>query len=230
MRRAAWKRGEQYETGKYPEEEELSPQGYIESACSGDWIKRNILLGRFALHHFDYYFVSSVVRTEQSAIAMNLPDALWQEDPRLNERNRGRVRGLHKQQHRALYPESYRQMLAEPLGWTPPGGQSMLDVVEQLTDFYEDIKLTGSVLVAGHRDSMWAFMKPVEGLSNEELAAVNTDEIRNGQIWHYTSIDPATGRQAPQLMWKYSIDPMHPETATGWQVLPNIARYYKQVA
>lgn len=229
-RRGAWRRGEPFKTDKLPEEEGLTPHGYIEGPYSGEFVREEVI-GKLALHHFDYYFVSSVLRAEQSAGVMDLPDALWQEDPRLNERNRGLVRGLRKEQHKQRYPESYEQMVSDPLHWTPPGGNSILDVAELQTDFLEDIKyIARSAIVVGHRDSMWASMMPLEGLNEAELAAVNTDDIHNGQIWHYTSIHPETGWQAPQLMWKRSIDPIHPETDTGWQTLPNVVRQYAKIA
>jgi broad specificity phosphatase PhoE len=229
VRRAAWRRGESYETDKTPEEEGITPQGERESVRGGQFIQREIL-GRYALKYFDYFFVSKSPRSEQSAVAMDLPDAFWQEDPRLNERDRGLIRGLRKEQHRALYPESYAQMLADPLHWVPPGGKSMMDMADMLADFYEDIRNVKSAIIVGHRDSMWAFAKMVEGLSDEAFAAYDTESISNGQIWHYTSLDPATGKRAPQLMWKYVVDPMHPETSAGWQILPHIAERYNLAA
>jgi hypothetical protein len=99
-----------------------------------------------------------------------------------------------------------------------------------LADYYEDIRNVKSAIVVGHRDSMWAFAKIIEGLSDDEFAAYDTEGIGNAQVWHYTSLDPATGQQAPQLMWKYSVDPVHPEAATGWQILPHIAERLEHVA
>jgi bisphosphoglycerate-dependent phosphoglycerate mutase len=230
-RREAWQRGEPFIATKLPEHEELIPDGYIENEAGGNWINRNILLGQYALRHFDYYICSSVLRAEQAAIALDLPDALWQEDPRLDERNRGDIRGLRKQEHKAQYPDSYDQMITDPLHWLPPHGETIMDLVEKQTDFYQDLEMMArTAIIVGHRDTMWASMAPLEGLSETELAKVNTNNIHNGQIWHYTSIDPKTGWQAPQLMWKFVVDPLHPETASGWQVLPNIVQQYVQVA
>ncbi len=179
-------------------------------------------MGGFAIKAFRASFVSSVLRTEQSALAMELPNSLWQEDPRLNERNRGLVKGKTKNQHQTEFPSSYQQMLTDPVAWRPPQGESILDVAEKLTDFYLDIQKTSSVIVAGHRDSMWAFMKPIESLSVEQLGVVNTDDIENGQIWHYTSIDPNTGEQAPKLLWKQSINPNLDSHPSKWQRIDNI--------
>lgn len=219
VRRKAWQQGKTFLTNKIPEEEELTLLGYEQSAISGEWIKNNILLGGFAIKAFKASFVSSVLRTEQSALAMDLPNSLWQEDPRLNERNRGLIKGITKNQHQTDFPASYQQMINDPIAWCPPEGESIIDVANKLTDFYLDIQITSSVIVAGHRDSMWAFMKPVEGLSYEQLRQVDTDKIDNGQIWHYTSIDPNTGEQAPKLLWKQSINPSLESQPTNWQKL-----------
>lgn len=234
-RRATWRRGEPYETNKTPDEEGLTARGFAEGAAGGKWLTRNILLGGVALGRFDLHYVAAVLRNQQSAGAMNLSGAVWQEDVlnRLYERNRGRVRGLTAAQHKDLYSESYAQMLADRLHWIPPGGQSILDVCENWTSFYKDIqdmRNVRSVIVVGNRDSMWASMKPLEGLSDEELDTIDTDSIHNGQIWYYTSLNPVTKQHAPQLMWKYTVDPMHPETSTGWQILPRIAERFEYVA
>jgi hypothetical protein len=114
-------------------------------------------------------------------------------------------------------------MKADPLHWIPPSGESMLDVAERFRRFYLDISFLRSAIVIGHRDQMWGAMQPLEGLSEDELLAVDTDKIVNGGIIHYTSLDPVTGEQAPTIMWKRSVDPMHPETSAGWQVLPHVA-------
>lgn len=219
VRREAWRRGQPLVSSKSPEDEELTARGYEQSEASGAWLNKHLLLGGWALQSFDLCYVSSVLRTEQAALAMNLHDALWQEDERLNERNRGLVRGLTKEQHNLQFPKSYKDMLSDPLHWTPPGGESILDVISKLSDFYEDMHSVRSIVASGHRDSMWASMAPLEGLDVQALAQINTGEITNGQIWHYTSIDPQTGRQAAKLMWKRIINPLSPEPSIGWQIL-----------
>lgn len=219
VRREAWRQGLPYQTDKTPENEVLTELGFTQSAKSGEWINKNLLLGGFAISAFELSFVSSVIRTEQSAIAMNLFNCLWQEDPRLNERNRGQITGIDKNQHQQLFPNSYKQMLDDPIGWVPPGGESILDVSYKLTSFYEDIKTASSVIIAGHRDSMWASMIPIEGLTKKELAKVDTNKIDNGQIWHYTSVNPNTKQQAPKLMWKRSYNPNQPDNNGDWMKL-----------
>lgn len=224
-RRDAWKRGEQYVSIKRPEDEALTSLG-IEQSRQASLLIAQQILGQYALKGFDGYFVSMSLRSLQSAVAMEFTDAPWQGDERLNERNRGRIRGLRPYQHQKLFPESYEKMQTDPLHWIPPGGNSVLDVSELWRSFYADIQSLRSAIVVGHRDQIWAAQQPLERLGYDELLAVNTDLICNGRVDHYTSINPETGEQEPDLLWKRSFFPMHPDMQTGWQILPNVAAYY----
>lgn len=225
VRRAAWKRGEPYVSLKKPEDEEITTNGIGQSRLAKQWIGRHIL-DRYAIKSFDGYFVSLSPRSVQTAIAMGFENVIWLGDERLNERNRGYVRGLKPEQHRELFPESYKQMKADPLHWVPPGGESIIDVMKRWRSFHDDIRDLRNVIIIGHRDQMWAAQQPLEHLSDSELLAVNTDNFSNGYIMDYSSISPETGKQAPGLIWKYEVNPMQPETSPGWQILPHVAERY----
>lgn len=222
VRRAAWKRGEEVISTKHPDDEELTAKGIGQSRQAGLWIAKHIL-EHYGLKRFDSYLVSMSLRSVQSAVAMDFKDILWLGDERLNERNRGLIRGLKPEQHRARFPDSYETMKSDPLYWVPPGGNSISEVAGLWHSFYDDIKdALESIIIVGHRDQIWAAQQPLEHLSDKELLAINTNNIHNSQIIHYTSLDPDTGQQAPELMWKRSVDPMQPETSAGWQILPNV--------
>lgn len=229
-RRAAWRRGETARTTKMPEHEVITPEGERCAPIIGRWIVKNIL-ERHGLPGFDGYFVSTALRSLQSAVALGLADAVWQADEQLDERNRGQVRGLHPEVHRQRFPNSYRQMKEDPVHWVPPGGNAIVPhLVDKFTAFYDDIRDMRSVIIVGHRDQFWAAMKPLEILSDSELAAVDTDLIVNGYVTHYARSNPQTGQLAPALMWKFSVDPLQPEGSTGWEVLPNVAKRYDLAA
>lgn len=218
VRRAAWRRGESFTSTKHPEEEELTDRGAEQSRLAGAWIARHIL-EKYALTRFDGYFVSLSRRSLQSAVAMGFEDAVWLGDERLNERNRGLIRGLKAEQHRAQFPGSYERMQTDPLHWVPPGGESIAGVAERWSSFQSDIRSLHSVLIVGHRDQMWAAMQPLEHLSDRQLLAVDTDQIGNAQVIHYMAADPQPGRQTDGFAWKCSVNPVHPETSEGWQRL-----------
>jgi broad specificity phosphatase PhoE len=221
VRRAAWKSGSVIPAAKNPEHEELTVRGEEQSRRAGTWIAKNII-DVYGIEFFDGCFVSSALRSEQSAIAMDLPIAVWQDDKNLDERNRGKVRGLRAEEHKHLFPESYMEMNSSPLHWTPPEGESIIQVAAKARKFLDDIEGNRTVLAVTHRDWMWAAMQPLEGLSQEELLLVDTNQIHNAQVVHYTSIDPDSGEQAPALLWKRSVDPMRPDEAVSWKYIGNL--------
>lgn len=224
VRRAAWRRGEMVRAAKMPEEEEITALGVRQCHQAGQWIAKHILQ-RYSLPGFDGYFVSSALRSLQSAVAMDLDGAVWQTDERLDERNRGHIRGLLPAEHKYYFPESFEQMKTDPLHWSPPGGETMMEVVDKCTEIYECISNLRSVIIVAHRDTTWAFKSFIEHLNDIEMAAVDTEIIGNACTLHYTSINPKTSQQLSELTWSYFINPTMPETATGWQMLPNATSY-----
>ncbi len=222
-RRAAWARGETVTATKPPELEEITDLGVEQCRQAGLWIQKHIIEA-YGLPGFDGCYVSSAIRSEQSAIALDLPIAVWQDDNCLDERNRGSIRGMHPAKHKQLHPESYEQMKSDPLRWVPPDGESMMAVVERAGQFMENVEGSRNVLAVTHRDWMWAAGLLLERLTEEEFLAVNTDEIHNGQILVYSTIDPISHVQADGRMWKLSVDPMEPESSEGWQAIDARAR------
>ncbi|HET6924579.1 MAG TPA: histidine phosphatase family protein, partial [Candidatus Saccharimonadales bacterium] len=139
VRRAAFKRGEPYQSTKTPQDEEITAHGIAECHSTGLWIKKHIIQA-YGLRGFDGCYVSSAIRTEQSAVALELPIAVWQEDHDLDERNRGLVAGLRAEQHKDSFPKSFAQMRRDPLHWTPPNGEAIMPgVTGRVRHFMDDI-------------------------------------------------------------------------------------------
>lgn len=200
VRRAAWKRGELVLAAKKRELEEITARGVEQSHKAGIWIQKHVI-GAYGLMGFDGCYVSSALRSEQSAVALDLAVAVWQEDHSLDERNRGLVRGLRPEQHREVYPQSFEQMKSDPLHWLPPGGESIMpDVTSRVRQFMENIDGAQTILAETHRDWIWA-AGIILGYT------IDSDDIHNGQVVHLTSIDPDTGLQASGLSWIRSVDP-----------------------
>jgi broad specificity phosphatase PhoE len=228
-RRAAWRRGERVLATKAPELEEITTLGVEQCRLGGILITKHIVEAH-GITGFDGCYVSSALRSEQSAVALNIPNAVWQDNSFLDERNRGKVRGLHPDQHRQLYPQSFEQMKSDPLNWTPPEGESILEVTNRAGQFMNNVDSARDVLAVTHRDWLWASLRIIERLTESELMAVNTDDIPNAQIIEYTSISPTTGHQAPDLMWKRTANPETDSHPTEWQILPKLAELYPGVA
>lgn len=191
---------------KHPIHEEQTKVGHEQSRAAGSWITKHIL-GAYGLNGFDNYLVSPLIRTKQSAHSLDLSD-VWTEDPRLAERNRGDIQGVTKKQHIERYPESYKQMSEHPFHWVPPHGESILAVSHRFGELVNDLVNSNNVLIMTHRDVIWAALVPLEGMDLEEVESVNTDTINNGQVIHYTNVNPSTGvAESLEMMWKRSVDP-----------------------
>ena len=49
---------------------------------------------------------------------------------------------------------------------------------------------------------------PLDKLALDKIEDVNTDSIHNGQVVHYTNINPTSGVvEGAELTWKRSVDP-----------------------
>jgi len=218
VRRAAWQNGESIPMTKLPEHEELTDMGIKQSFQAGRWIEENIIKPNIIVS-FSGCYVSTALRSEQTAVALDLPVAVWQEDHNLDERNRGKIRGLTSAQHQELYPQSHEQMRQEPLRWIPPEGESILGVSSRANKFIDSIEGSESVLAVTHRDWMWASQLILEKLTESELEHVNTDLIQNAQVVHYTSINPETGEHTSEMSWKMSANPTSQSELPKWQFL-----------
>lgn len=220
VRRAAWQNGETVPIVKPPENEELTDKGIEQSFRAGRWIEEKFIKPNNIIS-FSGCYVSTSLRSEQTAVALDLPIIVWQEDHNLDERNRGKIRGLTSAQHMEQHPQSYEQMQREPLHWIPPGGESILEVASRAKQFIDDIDGSETVLAVTHRDWLWAAQLILENLTEDDLVRVNTDLIHNAQIIHYTSINPETGKHAPEISWKMSANPSSQSELPKWQLLKN---------
>lgn len=191
---------------KHPIHEEQTKVGHEQSRAAGSWITKHIL-GAYGLNGFNKCLVSPLIRTRQSANSLDLSD-VWVEDQRLAERNRGDIQGLTNKQHLERFPKSYKQMSEHPFHWVPPHGESILAVSHRFGELVNDLVNTNNVLIMTHRDVIWAALVSLEGMDLEEVESLNTDTINNGQVTHYTNVNPSTGvAESLELIWKRSVNP-----------------------
>lgn len=217
VRRAAWRRGDNQTARKSPALEELTDKGVGQCRVAGKWIMDN-LLNNYDLGTFDGYFVSPALRGQQSATELGLPGASWRIDSNLDERNRGMISGLHPKEHQRLYPQSFDVMRNDPLHWRPLGGEALIpDVVSTTQQFIADAKKLRAVIAVTHRDRMWIAQLLLEALTETQLLATNSDNIHNGEVIIYTSVDPSTGESSRKLSWKRSFNPSAPSDSHSWQ-------------
>ncbi|MBP9852824.1 MAG: hypothetical protein QG629_858 [Patescibacteria group bacterium] len=193
---------------KHPLHEEQTSRGHEQSVLSGQWIAK-FVLQPYAIEGFDWQYTSPLIRTKQSAESLGLLGK-WSEDPRLSERDRGKIQGMTKLQHQDEYPQSYTAMLEAPLAWAPPEGESLLKVLKRFSshvhDFVESEATMGICMT--HRDVMWMAHAPLDGMSRGSLANFDSSALDNAHIMHYTNVEPSSGRATTrQLVWKRSCTP-----------------------
>jgi broad specificity phosphatase PhoE len=190
----------------HPNDEKQTEAGHRQSQLSGRWIAKYIMQV-YGFEKFDSCLTSPLIRTKQSAESLGLGSD-WTEEPRLTERNRGDIQGLTKQQHKEKFPDSYQAMLDHPFYWVPPGGESILAVSHRFGELVNDLTNTNNVLIMTHRDVLWAANVPLDKLALDKIEDVDTDSMHNGQVIHYTNINPISGAvEGTYLAWKRSINP-----------------------
>lgn len=206
FRRESQKHGEVFSVQKAVEEEEQTEAGALQAAAMGRWIKENVF-DRYGLPGFEGYFCSTAIRCVQTADSLGLVDADWQYQEALNEQDLGVLKGRFHEL-RAKFPEFYSHLDTDRVAARPPGGESILDMSSgRIQGFLSDIEPLESAILMTHRNWIWGAMGPLFGLSREELAAVDTDEIDYCQIIELTSINPGSGERLPYLAWTRSTNP-----------------------
>lgn len=196
-----------FNSNKQSFSEEQTRTGGEQSKAAGRWIAKFILQS-YSIDNFEMYGTSPLIRTRQSAMSMGLT-AVWNDEPRLTERDRGKIQGMTHQEHKTLYPKSYKEMQDYPFHWTPPGGESLLRVASRLAELTREISRDyDTAILMTHRDIMWAAHIPIDGISLEEVENIDTELIGNSHIFHYTNISPRDGSLDRDLRWKRSVDPL----------------------
>lgn len=190
----------------------LTDLGKKQAAAAGEWIKNNVEGNGY----FDRHYVSTYLRTLETAAVLNLPDAKWRMREYLRERDWGELDVMTDEERRRLYARSMQRREAESLYWRPPSGESIADlcatrVFRQLDTLHRECSEMNVVMVL-HGEYMWACRISLESMSPQRYAELDTstnphDHMHNCQILHYTRIDPRTGREALNYQWMRSICP-----------------------
>lgn len=217
-----------YLTDEYRErpghEWRITKRGQEQAVATGQWIQRHIL-DEYGLAKFGRYLYSPHRRTRETAGHLALPNAKWRIARLLREREHGEAGGLTDQEFQEQYPKNFAWMLKDPLHWAPPGGESISQVadnrVRELFDTLHrehDQKDIKSAVAVTHGEFIWASRLVLDYMLNEDYQASENDKsqkIHNGQVVHYTRLDPKTGSIAPYLRWSRSVCPFRDGDVAG---------------
>lgn len=185
----------------------LSDKGVQDAQTAGAWLRGN----HFA--RFDRYYVSEYVRARETAALLGLKDAEWYRELRLRERDRGWLDVCSHAELREKYGEELARWERSPLIWAPPGGESMANVCARVDRMLATLHREcedQSVIIVCHGEVMWAFCMILERMTEEQY--VERDEskdqavkIYNGQIIHYSRLQPGRDHVSRHLDWKRMI-------------------------
>lgn len=197
----------------------LTARGRAQAVAAGHWVREwasNNSVGKF-----DRLYCSSYARTRETASLLDLPEAAWQLEPMLRERDWGLWEGLSKKETQRKFPVSWAQKKRNKFLWRPECGESTPDldlrVREMLATFARE--LPGKrLLCVTHEDVMWAFRFRLEKLTIDEWLRQGDGEhhkIANCGILHYTRVD-AKGIVQPKFSRVRLVDPTNPSTYDNW--------------
>jgi 2,3-bisphosphoglycerate-dependent phosphoglycerate mutase len=105
----------------------------------------------------------------------------------LNERYYGSLQGLNKKETMKKYGKEKVHLWRRSYKVTPPGGESLADVVKRTTPFYKkyiekDLRTGKNVLVVASHNSARAIIKYIEKISDRDI--INT-EVPFGGLLQY---------------------------------------------
>lgn len=158
----------------------ITPLGEQEARRAGRELKERGL-------RFDLAFSSELKRAEQT-IAILL-DELGQpaipvkRDKALNERHYGDLQGLDKAETAKKYGDAQVHIWRRSYDVKPPGGESLKDTAERTLPYFKEKILPPArkgknILVSAHGNSLRAIVMELEGLTPEQIMAVNIDTCR----------------------------------------------------
>ena len=128
-----------------------------------------------------FAFVSDMTRARETlktalaALGQDLPHTI---STALRERDYGDLAGLNKDEARAKWGEEQVRIWRRSYETAPPGGESLRDTVARVLPYYCQVILPcvlrgEAVLVVAHGNSLRALVKHLDGISDEDIAALN---------------------------------------------------------
>lgn len=207
----------------------LTDKGKTQAKMAGDWLKSE------GLDRFDGYYVSEYTRAMETAALMELPDANWQTDFQLRERDHGLVDILPHSVREEQFA-NYMRLRKMHLFYAPwPDGESIPEVCERLRSNIMDTlhreMADKQVVIVSHGDLIRAFRVILEHMPADVYHEVDGEnqkyfKVGNGQIIHYTRVNPNDPNEVlPHLGWVRSVNPYKP-TFAGHDWQPIVRKKY----
>lgn len=201
----------------------LTDRGIYQAQAAGKWIKENIG-GTF----FRYY-TSSYLRAMETAYHLALPEARWLLHPYLHERIWGLIENMPWEKANEVFVLDFELRDIERWFWRPPRGESMdflrFRVDRGVFDTLHRECEEKDVLLVCHGEVMVAADACIKRLNPFDCNLLlcskdDRDKTHNGQVVHYSRVNPSTGEVEKYLNWKRSICPWDPSLSSNeWEKL-----------
>lgn len=203
----------------------LTEHGHEQVAVAGKWIVDNVL-PELERASFDEAFTSPYTRAIQTAAGLAIPGIIWNEpEPKIRERDWGDIESIPTSEYMssAMFALNAIRRRSDYLNWSPPGGESIVQVMERIEKFLDDIADTANpkaFLLSTHGEALTSTRGVVEqvrtGYRLSRLKTRKHQKLDNTSIVWHTDKNPHTGSRSGQLDW-YRIANPYNGTDTGWQ-------------
>mmetsp|Transcript_14068 Transcript_14068/g.27213 ORF Transcript_14068/g.27213 Transcript_14068/m.27213 type:complete len:337 (+) Transcript_14068:2-1012(+) len=162
----------------------LTDLGREQARCVGAWLTKHLGI-------FDKFYVSEYVRTKETAAMMALPQARWQADMMIRERDQG-VQDGQGDVKMNLSEEELQRYKKSPMYWQPVAGESMSILCQRVRLFLHRIQQNATgmrVVVVCHYRTIHAFRLLLEDTRQENYEKLLADHMPNCCIWWYSRRD-----------------------------------------
>lgn len=200
----------------------LTGKGIEQAEAAGNWIRENIQ------GQFDHYLVSPFVRAVETAGYLDLPDASWEIDPYLIERDHGDLDGISQEAKDRLFSNNLAKRALNEFYWRPPNGETRLEaglrwdrIMLSLSQRHSEHK----VIIVAHETLIEAGLIrrlhwTIEQFCLWKEANDPATKIHNCQVIHFTRRDPESGLIHVGVRWWRSVCPWDLNVTSGeWQVI-----------
>jgi len=193
----------------------LSPMGVSQASTTGEWLSEQFP------KNFDRYYVSSLIRTVETAGRLALAGD-WHIDDRWRERDWGEYGVLSEAEQDQQYRLSKKLKGQSKWYWCPPGGESLATGVSlRVKDILGTMsrEMDGkNVIAVTHGETMEVSRVILERLLPQAWEIQQKDpaySVANCQVLQYSRVNPWTGEIGKHLEWRRSICVWDP--AKSWQ-------------
>jgi broad specificity phosphatase PhoE len=196
------------------------PTGVEQARITGGW---------FLTQPFNFrrFYVSTMLRAQQTAGLINPPGADWRVENNLRERSAGVMEDMMPDERRTYLEQILsRGHVIDPYNFRPKNGESYADVFIRRQLFMGTLHRMpddSDVLIVDHGDCMWVSRgiherwTPEDFMREREAGNGVDNKISNCMVLHYTRVNPDTGEESEYPEWVRTCTPWQDPVPSPWR-------------